>query len=161
MMEALEAAKEHARAEAPKESCGFIAAGVYVACENKHRDPENYFRIDEPRFSQVVIDGSLQAVVHSHPRGPAVPSEFDQRQADALDVPSFIICGDRTMKGRKPDQIIAGNLDKVPPPPAWLSRLAKSEWRKVALILVERKHLTDADLGTLAAYADALGQLRS
>lgn len=63
------------------------------------------------------------------------------------------------MKGRKPDQIVAGNLDKVPPPPAWLSRLAKAEWRKVALILVERKHLTDADLGTLAAYADALGQL--
>lgn len=63
------------------------------------------------------------------------------------------------MKGRKPDQIVAGNLDKVPPPPSWLSRLAKAEWRKVALILVGRKHLTDADLGTLGAYADALGQL--
>jgi P27 family predicted phage terminase small subunit len=63
------------------------------------------------------------------------------------------------MKGRKPDQIVAGNLDKVPPPPAWLSRLAKVEFRKIARILFDRKHLTDADIGTVAAYADALHQL--
>jgi P27 family predicted phage terminase small subunit len=48
---------------------------------------------------------------------------------------------------------------KVPSAPAWLSRLGKAEWNKVAPILVERRHLTDADLGTLAAYADAAGQL--
>lgn len=98
MMEALEAAKTHARAEAPNESCGFIAAGEYVPCANRHRDPENYFRIDDARFDQALIDGSLQALVHSHPRGPAVPSEFDQRQADALDVPSLIICGDAIVR---------------------------------------------------------------
>lgn len=64
------------------------------------------------------------------------------------------------MKGRKPDKIVAGNMQRVPNPPAWLkSRVAKVEWRKVAAILIERKHLTEADLGTLAAYADALGQL--
>lgn len=64
------------------------------------------------------------------------------------------------MKGRKPDQIVAGNMQAAPNPPAWMkSRVAKTEWRKVAAILIERKHLTDADLGTLAAYADALGQL--
>lgn len=63
------------------------------------------------------------------------------------------------MKGRKPDKIVAGNMQTVPNPPAWLSRLGKLEWRKVAPILVERKHLTEADLGTLAAYADAAGQL--
>lgn len=63
------------------------------------------------------------------------------------------------MKGRKPAQIIAGKMHYVPPPPAWLSRLGKAEWRKVTPILVERGHLTDADLGTLAAYADAAGQL--
>ncbi len=63
------------------------------------------------------------------------------------------------MKGRKPDKIVSGNMQTVPNPPAWLSRLGKQEWRKVAPILVERKHLTEADLGTLAAYADAAGQL--
>jgi P27 family predicted phage terminase small subunit len=63
------------------------------------------------------------------------------------------------MKGRKPTEIVAGKMTKVPAAPSWLSRLGKSEWRKVAAILIERKHLTDADLGTLAAYADALSQL--
>jgi P27 family predicted phage terminase small subunit len=63
------------------------------------------------------------------------------------------------VKGRKPEQIVAGNMQAVPPPPSWLSRAAKAEWRKVATILTERGHLTDADLGTLAAYADAVGQL--
>ena len=63
------------------------------------------------------------------------------------------------MKGRKPSNIVAGSMIDVPPPPSWLSRQGKAEWKKVAAILVERQHLTDADLGTLAAYADAVGQL--
>jgi P27 family predicted phage terminase small subunit len=63
------------------------------------------------------------------------------------------------MKGRKPSTIVAGSMDAVPPAPPWLSREGKAEWRKVAPILIERQHLTDADLGTLAAYADAVGQL--
>lgn len=63
------------------------------------------------------------------------------------------------MKGRKPASIVAGNMAEVPLAPTWLSRQGKAEWRKVAPILIERQHLTDADLGTLAAYADAVGQL--
>lgn len=63
------------------------------------------------------------------------------------------------MKGRKPAEIVAGKMMAVPSPPSWLSRPAKAEWKKVAPILVERGHLTNADLGTLAAYADAAGQL--
>jgi P27 family predicted phage terminase small subunit len=63
------------------------------------------------------------------------------------------------MKGRKPSAIVAGSMSEAPPAPAWLSRQGKAEWNKVAPILVDRQHLTDADLGTLAAYADAVGQL--
>ena len=65
------------------------------------------------------------------------------------------------MKGRKPSTIAAGSspVVDVPRPPTWLSKDAKAEWRKVAPILVERDVLTEGDLGALAAYADAVGQL--
>jgi P27 family predicted phage terminase small subunit len=65
------------------------------------------------------------------------------------------------MRGRKPSEIAAGSspvLD-VPRPPSWLAKEAKAEWRKVAPILVERNVLTEGDLGALAAYCDAIGQL--
>jgi P27 family predicted phage terminase small subunit len=63
------------------------------------------------------------------------------------------------MRGRKPVEIVAGKVTNAPPPPAWLSRLGKAEFRKVVAIMMERNHLTDADLGTVAAYADAMAQL--
>lgn len=65
------------------------------------------------------------------------------------------------MRGRKPASIAAGSspVRDVPKPPAWLSKDAKAEWRNVAPILVERDVLTEGDLGALAAYADAVGQL--
>ncbi|MEW9838093.1 phage terminase small subunit P27 family [Mesorhizobium sp. ZMM04-4] len=49
----------------------------------------------------------------------------------------------------------------MPNPPAWLSKDAKAEWRRVAPILVdERKVLTEADLGTLESYCIATGTVR-
>lgn len=64
------------------------------------------------------------------------------------------------MKGRKPDQIVAGNLDTVPPPPSWLSRLGKVEWRRVMPDLIERKILTTADLGSVENYCVAVARVR-
>lgn len=65
------------------------------------------------------------------------------------------------MRGRKPSSIAPGTskVSAVPRAPAWLSKAAAAEWRKVAAILVERDVLTEGDLGTLAAYCDAFGQL--
>lgn len=65
------------------------------------------------------------------------------------------------MKGRRPQDVTAGTMDKVPPTPSWLSKEAKAEWRRVAPILVmERRTLTEGDLSTLAAYCLAVGQLQ-
>ncbi|MEZ2406934.1 phage terminase small subunit P27 family [Bosea sp. RCC_152_1] len=66
------------------------------------------------------------------------------------------------MRGRKPDSILAGSSPvlEVPKAPGWLSKDAKSEWKRVAPILVERKVLTDADLGTLESYCAAVGVVR-
>jgi P27 family predicted phage terminase small subunit len=64
------------------------------------------------------------------------------------------------VKGRKPAQIIAGNVDTVPAAPAWLSKDARAEWRRVMPELVERRVLTGADLAMVEAYCVALGRVR-
>lgn len=65
------------------------------------------------------------------------------------------------MKGRRPQDITPGAMNRVPSAPPWLSKEAKAEWRRVTPILVkERRTLTEADLSTLAAYCVAVGQLQ-
>ena len=64
------------------------------------------------------------------------------------------------MKGRKPSGIVAGSIGEVPRPPAWLSKDAKAEWRRIMPDLVERRVLTDADLGGVENYCIAIGRVR-
>lgn len=65
------------------------------------------------------------------------------------------------MRGSKPHLVIDNSgVRRVPAPPAWLSKDAKAEWRRVIPILVERKILTAADLGSLENYCTATGQVR-
>lgn len=63
------------------------------------------------------------------------------------------------MKGRKPGTIMTGAdaLQRVPSPPSSLTGTARNEWKRVARILVERRHLTAADLGALESYCVAIG----
>lgn len=66
------------------------------------------------------------------------------------------------MKGRKPSSISSGShpITDIPRAPAWLSKDAKAEWRRVAPILVERGVVTEADLGALEGYVTAIGRVR-
>jgi proteasome lid subunit RPN8/RPN11 len=91
MIDPMEAARCHAIAEYPKESCGFISGGGYVACENKHSDPLHYFKIDDDRYTAALIAGSITSIVHSHPNGPDQLSEFDLAQAEATALPWIVI----------------------------------------------------------------------
>ncbi|MDW9841136.1 phage terminase small subunit P27 family [Sinorhizobium meliloti WSM1022] len=66
-------------------------------------------------------------------------------------------------RGLKPSTITPGTspVMTVPPPPSYLSKDAKAEWRRVAPILIlERKVLTVADMGALENYCIALGTMR-
>jgi P27 family predicted phage terminase small subunit len=66
------------------------------------------------------------------------------------------------MRGRKPNvRTDAAAIGNVPNPPAWLSKDAKAEWRRVMPLLVERRILTDADLGCVEAYCTAIGNVRA
>lgn len=65
------------------------------------------------------------------------------------------------MRGRKPElRPDANAVAAIMKPPAWLSKDAKAEWRRVMPGLTTRKTLTDADLGSLENYCIASGQVR-
>lgn len=65
------------------------------------------------------------------------------------------------MRGAKPHLVVDNSaVKRVPAAPAWLSKDAKAEWRRILPILLERKILTTADLGSLENYCVAIGTVR-
>lgn len=65
------------------------------------------------------------------------------------------------MKGTKPQLVISNDaVTKAPAPPSWLSIDAKKEWRRIMPILVKRRILTTADLGSVENYCTAIGRVR-
>lgn len=65
------------------------------------------------------------------------------------------------MRGTKPRLVVNNDaVTRVPAAPAWLSADAKREWRRVLPILVQRRILTTADLGSLENYCVAIGTVR-
>lgn len=65
------------------------------------------------------------------------------------------------MRGTKPHLASDPNgMASVPKAPTFLGKDAKAEWRRVTPLLVERRILTDGDLGTLESYATAIGTVR-
>ena len=65
------------------------------------------------------------------------------------------------MKGTKPTLVEdADAATAIPAPPAWLPRTGKAEWRRVVPLLVARRILTDADLGSVENYCMAQSTVR-
>lgn len=66
------------------------------------------------------------------------------------------------MRGRKPSAIAAGSspVVDIPRPPAWMSRDAKAEWRRIMPSLVDRRILTEPDMGLLESYCVSIGRVR-
>lgn len=92
--EAVLAAREHARREFPRESCGFIVADRYMPCENLAAKPEDDFFIAPQRWNEALALGDIQAVVHSHPNGEVFPTAADMRSQRDTAVPWVIIALD-------------------------------------------------------------------
>ena len=67
------------------------------------------------------------------------------------------------MRGRKPNlvQIVRNDVSgQCPPPPAWLTKHAKAEWRRAAPELQARGLLTEDVMATVEAYCVAAGMIR-
>ena len=65
------------------------------------------------------------------------------------------------MRGRKPKLGVDNSaVASIPAAPGWLSKDARAEWRRIMPALIERKVLTDADLGSVENYCLAIGRVR-
>lgn len=73
-----------------REACGLIVSGEYIECQNLGEGPDN-FRIDPIQWVGAEESGQLQAVVHTHPDQPALPSQLDIERCAASGLPWLIV----------------------------------------------------------------------
>jgi P27 family predicted phage terminase small subunit len=65
------------------------------------------------------------------------------------------------MKGRKPPHKLDSDpLTEVLPAPDWMSADARAEWNRVMPALIQRRILTEADLGGVENYCAAIASAR-
>ena len=65
------------------------------------------------------------------------------------------------MRGKKAEIIaLPGDLDKPPPPPAWLPKFAKTEWSRVVPAIMRSRSLAAHELSTVEAYCIAVAHIR-
>lgn len=103
----------HAATDYPRESCGYVANGAYYPCINAADDPLNAFDMSgDTGFTQALIDGTLQGVVHSHTDGPAFPTKRDLLNQINMGVPWGIAVTD----GRAVKEVFWYG-DQLPIPP--------------------------------------------
>jgi len=82
----INAIHRHAETDYPRESCGLIVIRKgrekYVPCKNTARSSE-HFIISAQEYTEVEEQGSIIAVVHSHPDVQAIASEADKVSCEA------------------------------------------------------------------------------
>lgn len=85
--EIMQAICEHAAAEYPNESCGFVVQNGrkarYLPCRNVAENALDNFVISPQEYAQVEDQGEIIRIIHSHPDVPVlIPSEMDRLQCD-------------------------------------------------------------------------------
>lgn len=116
----------HAESAFPSECCGLVIqkgrVEKYIPCENRAAAPGEQFEIAPEDYAAAEDQGTVVAVVHSHPGDGATtqPSELDMLMCDATEVPWVIASwpegdirtitprGDRPLTGR---QFVLGHAD--------------------------------------------------
>lgn len=107
------AAKTHAVAEWPRESCGLVTPAGYVACKNIAAKPEDDFEIAPEAY----IGADVLGVIHSHPCTDKrellrEPSAADMRGQMASAVPWGII---QSRSGWASEPLWFGDMLPIPP----------------------------------------------
>lgn len=85
--EIMQAICEHAAAEYPNESCGFVVQNGrkarYLPCRNVAENTLDNFVISPQDYALAEDHGEIIRIIHSHPDVPVlIPSEMDRLQCD-------------------------------------------------------------------------------
>lgn len=100
----------HALSVWPEESCGLVIDGAYHPKQNIASNPLDAWAIDRKEYP---LNGQLQAIVHSHPRGNLAPSKRDMEQQISSGVPWGLVA---ISSDRHPSNVLWwGNGISVPP----------------------------------------------
>lgn len=92
---------DHVLSEYPKEACGLVIDSKYHVCHNAAANPLTDFRITAAELLKHTSHGAvIQAVLHSHPRGPTFPTDRDPEWPSHTDMVNWIA-------GRRPWGIIS------------------------------------------------------
>ncbi len=84
---------QHAQDEYPHECCGAVIDGEYVRFENVAENPEKEFAFSAEDEHRLLVSEKhrTQAIVHSHPDGPATPSAKDMQAQIATQLPFVLL----------------------------------------------------------------------
>lgn len=85
---------QHAIAEMPREACGLVVIikgrERYKPCRNMAIGTDQFI-MDPADYAEADAQGDIMAVVHSHPNGPASPSQADLVSCEATGLPWHIV----------------------------------------------------------------------
>ena len=82
-------AEQHAKEQSPRESCGVVVEGRYLACRNIADHPEQDFVLNPCDYAAAALRGKIEAIVHSHPMG-GFASEADKKACSRTKMPWHI-----------------------------------------------------------------------
>jgi proteasome lid subunit RPN8/RPN11 len=107
------AARNHAIAAWPEESCGGVTEAGYVKFANTAREPTLHFDCTA-EMAPLIVDGTLLALIHSHPMpdSSTAPSPHDIAQQMVMDIPWGIVL---SAEGAALDPFFWGEMLEPPP----------------------------------------------
>jgi len=88
--------KDHAERVSPEECCGLLieledgGEIKVVECENIAEDKESLFKISIEEYLNVLSEGDIYAVYHSHTKGENSFSDADKTISDSLELRSVL-----------------------------------------------------------------------
>ncbi|MCE2517636.1 MAG: C40 family peptidase [Alphaproteobacteria bacterium] len=103
-------ARRLAALDPPEEAAGVIANARYIPLENIARDRSRGFALDDIHLK---TEG-IEAIVHSHPGGPAYPSGHDMRQQIGCGVPWLVAVAPTASRPDCPEEVFGfGGVPKL------------------------------------------------